>query len=220
MDLRALLFGRLTFACLVVASSGSHAEITVFTSQASFLSAVSAPGVDTFAGFPTTIVTPSPIERAAGPYAYSASSATGFFGAGTVADPALSTNSDSDVIMFFELSGGASAVGGVFFGTDIDGNFVDASMVLTATDSLGASVTHTMLAGPSTFIGFVSTGTIASLVLATSMPGEFVFPTVDDLTIAMASGVTPIPEAETWSLLLAGMATLSLYARRRRARSG
>ena len=216
MDSKTSLCGRLAFACLVIASPASHADITVFTSEASFLAAVSAPGVDTFTGFSTTAVTSSPITRAAGPYTYMASSQTGFFGVGTPANPALSTNSDLDAITFFNLGGGASAIGGTFFGTDLQGSFVASAVVLTAIDSLGAISTQTFVATPTSFMGFLSTGAIATLVFSTSMPGNFVFAAVDDLIIA-AAPVTPIPEPETWALLLGGLAALRLRARRRRS---
>ena len=217
---KILLCGRLAFACLAIASSGAHAEITVFTSQTSFLATVSAPGVDTFAGFSTTTATPSPITRAAGPYTYNASSMTGFFGAGSAADPALSTNSDLDAITFFNLSG-ASAIGGTFFGSDLAGGFVASAVVLTATDSLGAISTRTFVATPTSFMGFVSTGAIATLVFSTLMPGNFVFAAVDNLIIA-AAPVTQIPEPHTWALLLGGLTALGFCARRRRSyrRSG
>jgi len=198
---------------MVIVSPAAHADITVFTTEASFLAAVTAPGVDTFTGFSTTAVTNSPITRAAGPYTYSASSGTGFFGVGTVADPALSTNTDTDAITFFNLSGGAGAIGGTFFGSDLQGNFVASAVVLTSTDMLGAISTQTFVATPTSFIGFVSTGAIAMLVFSTSMPGNFVFPAADDLIIAMAS-VTPVPEPGTWTLLLAGLAALGFCARR------
>jgi len=220
MDSKTSLCGRLAFACLVIASPASHADITVFTSEASFLAAVSAPGMDTFTGFSTTAVTSSPITRAAGPYTYMASSQTGFFGAGTPANPALSTNSDLDAITFFNLSG-ASAIGGTFFGSDLAGGFVASAVVLTATDSLGAISTRTFVATPTSFMGFVSTGAIATLVFSTSMPGNFVFAAVDNLIIA-AAPVTQIPEPHTWALLLGGLTALGFCARRRRSyrRSG
>jgi hypothetical protein len=198
---------------MVIVSPVAHADITVFTTEATFLAAVTAPGVDTFTGFSTTAVTNSPITRAAGPYTYNASSATGFFGDGTVADPALSTNTDTDAITFFNLSGGASAIGGTFFGSDLQGNFVASAVVLTATDAFGAISTRTFVATPTSFIGFVSTGAIAMLVFSTSMPGNFVFAAADDLIIAVAN-VTPVPEPGTWTLLLAGLAALGFCARR------
>ena len=216
MDSRTSLCGRLAFACLVIAWPAAHAEISVFTSQASFLAAVSAPAVDTFTGFSTTTVTSSPITRAAGPYGYSATSATGFFGAGTAANPALSTQSDLDAITFFNLTGGANAIGGMFFGSDQQGNFVASAVVLTATDTLGAISMQTFVATPTSFIGFVSTQAIAMLVFSTSMPGNFVFPAVDNLMLATGQ-VTAVPDPHTWTLLLAGLAVKGFCARRSRS---
>ncbi len=217
MNLKTLLCEGFAVAALLAGPGSSYAALTVFTSEATFLAVVMAPGVDTFAGFSTTVATNSPLIRTAGPYPYNASSTTSFFGAGTAANPALSTNVDTDVITFFNIGGGANAIGGFFFGSDTLGNFVNATVVLTATDSLGATSTQTIVAAPTSFLGFLSTGTIASLVFSTAMPGEFIFPTVDNLTIAVAR-VAEVPEPETLSLLLAGLAALSLCARRKRPR--
>src|SRR5918993_1339763 len=104
MQLMTSLLQRLTLVGLLAVSAGSPAAVTVFDSESAFLASVTAPGVDTFAGFSTTVLTPSPITRSAGPYTYRASSLTGFFGAGTPANPALSTNTDTDVITFSNLS--------------------------------------------------------------------------------------------------------------------
>ena len=221
MQLSTSLCARWALACLAtIACPASHAAITVFNTQASFLAAVSAPGVDSFAGLSTTSATPSPITRFAGPYSYSASSASGFFGVGSVGNPALSTNSDADAITFFNFGGGASGIGGLFFGSDLQGLPVAATVVLTATDTLGAIATRTVVANPNiippTFVGFVSNAAIATLVFSTSMPGQFVFPAVDDLTIA-AAPVAEIPEPETWTLLLAGLGALGACARRRQS---
>jgi hypothetical protein len=214
MRLRTCLLASLALIASPAALQSSHAAITVVTSEPSFLAAVSAPGVDTFAGFPTTVVTNSPITRNAGPYPYTATSTTGFFGAGTPANPALSTNVNTDAITFSGL-GAANAVGGLFFGSDLQGSFVSATIVVTVTDTLGATTTDTLVASPTSFLGFLSTGAIASVVVATAMPGEFIFPTVDNLTIAMVR-VAEIPEPGAWALLLAGSLSAAACVRRRR----
>jgi hypothetical protein len=219
MNVQTALLRQLTLVGLLAVAAPSQAAVTVFGSEPTFLAAVTAPGVDTFAGLSTTVLTPSPITRNAGPYSYTATSTTGFFGAGTPANPALSTNSDTDVITFSNFGGGANAIGGLFFGTDVRGLFVPATIVLTAMEPSGVMTTETFVATPSTFVGFVSTGSIVSLLVTTAAPGTFVFPTVDNLTLAIAAA-TPIPEPGTWSLLLAGLGALGYCARRRRGNPG
>lgn len=60
----------------LVATLGSpaiaQAQFVTYTSQASFLAAITNPGVDAFTGFTTTNTTASPITRDAGPYRYTA----------------------------------------------------------------------------------------------------------------------------------------------------
>jgi hypothetical protein len=60
---------------------------------------------------------------------------------------------------------------------------------------------------------------MASMVLSSvSPPGGFLWPAADDLTLAGAVS-TPIPEPETYALLLSGLAILGFGARRRRDRA-
>ena len=111
-----------TAATLLLAAGASQAAITVYTDQAAFLAAVSAPGVDTYLGFSITGSTPSPINRAAGPYNYTGTvTTTSFFGAGTVADPWLSTNTATDTITFNAFPPEVFAAGGLCFGSNISG---------------------------------------------------------------------------------------------------
>ena len=113
---------RFTAATLMLAAGASQAAITVYTDQAAFLAAVSAPGVDTYLGFSITGSTPSPINRAAGPYNYTGTvTTTSFFGAGTVADPWLSTNTATDTITFNAFPPEVFAAGGLFFRRNVSG---------------------------------------------------------------------------------------------------
>jgi len=122
----------LAAAALLAVAGASHAALTVYTSSASFLAAVTAAGVDDFTGFSITGSTPSPITRTAGAYTYTATaSTTSFFGAGTTANPWLSTNTATDTATFNVLTSGVTAFGGNFFGSDINGSFLSGDVTLT-----------------------------------------------------------------------------------------
>ena len=200
-------------AALLATSLASQATITVYTSQAAFLSAVTAPGVDTFNDLSLSSA-PSPITRTAGAYGYTgAVTTTSFFQAGTTADVWLSTNTATDAITFSGFTGGANAVGGLFFGSDINGAFAAGSLTLSATDASG-TVTQTLVgAANSSFLGFVSDGALSSLVVSSVQPASgFLWPTVNNLTLA----VSAVPEPGTYALLLAGLGVVGVLARRRR----
>jgi hypothetical protein len=217
MTSKISLLKPLAVAALLVASGASQAVITVYTSAAAFAAATSAPGVDTFTGLSITGATPSPITRNAGAYTYTgAVSTTSFFGAGTTANPWLSTNTATDTMTFNTFLGGVQAVGGNFFGSDIAGAFLAGNITITATDASG-TVTQTIVGATTTsFLGFVSTGAMTSLTVASVQPAVgFLWPTVDNLTLAKAT--VPIPEPETYAMMLAGLGLVGFLARRRRA---
>ncbi len=205
----------LALAAMLAAASSAHAVITIYTTSASFAAATTLPGVDTYTGFSISGTTPSPITRVAGAYAYTGTASTStFFGAGTTANPWLSTNIATDTITFGSFSAGVRAVGGNFFGSNISGLFQAGDVTLTATDASG-SVSQTIVgATVSSFLGFVSTGPITSLVIQSVQAGSTLWPTVDNLTLAQAAVV---PEPEAYAMAFAGLAALGVFARRRRA---
>lgn len=203
------------FACL---SNFSHAALVVYTSQAGFTAATSAPGTDTYTGFSVSGPTPSPIVRNAGAYQYTAAvSTTTFFGAGSAANPWLSTNTATDTITFSGFTNGAQAISGNFFGSNIGGAYQIGSIMLTATD-LSGSVSQTIVnASTSSFLGFVSNSALLSLTVSAVQPSDgFLWPTVDNLTLARAAGPTnPVPEPGSIALLLAGLGIMAVLTRRR-----
>lgn len=211
---------KLAFAAAVLTAalaSPSQAAITIYTSQAAFLAAVTTPGVDTFETLSITGSTPSPITRTAGTYGYTASASTSsFFGAGTNADHWLSTNLATDSITFSSFTGGVRALGGLFFGSDISGLFAAGSVTLTATDASG-SVTQTITnATTSSFLGFVSTGPLTSVTISAVQPATPLWPTVNNLTLAGAATPTPgVPEPATWAMMIVGFGLVGAAMRRR-----
>lgn len=186
---KSLLFTGAILAALLLAPGSSHAAIVAYQTQPEFAAAVSAPGVDTFLGFSITTSTPSPILRSAGMYDYSGSvSTSSFFGAGTTVDPWLSTNVATAMITFTPSSSGVSAIGGNFFGSNVNGAFAAGDITLMVTDA-GGPVTVTIVgATTSSFRGFVSDSPPISLIVASVPPASgSLWPTVDNLTLAIAA---------------------------------
>ncbi len=198
--------------------STARAQFVTYTSQASFLDAITNPGVDTFAGFSTTSTTASPITRAAGPYGYSASVSDNedFFGVGSAGNPWLSTNTATDAITFAGFTGGVGAIGGNFFGTNIDGAFESGDILVTYVDATGTQSTTLRAPTVSSFFGVVSLSrAINAFTVSAVQPSEteFLWPTVDNLTLAQ----TTVPEPGTYALLATGLLAIGIAGRRKRA---
>jgi hypothetical protein len=193
-------------AALLCAAAGAQADITVYTSQADFLAAVSAPGVDTFDDL-TVDPYGDTLNRTAGTYSYNAFAANGLWGAGGAGDYWLSTNTANDPIVFSGFSGGVSAFGGNFFASDITGQYAVGNLYLTATD--GSVLTYNLNgATTSTFLGFVSSTPLASVTLGTD-GGLGYWPTANNVVLA-------VPEPATYGMLLAGLGFIGVMSRRRR----
>jgi len=151
----------------------------------------------------------------AGPYGYVVSAPSGLFGGGSAGNPWLSTNLSGAAMTFSSFTGGVAGIGGSFFASDLTGGVLAGqSLTLTATDSLGATLTQTLAnPGQSSFLGFASSGSLVSLVVSIANRDAFV--AVDNLVLA-APIAAAVPEPETYALLLAGLAVLGGLARRRR----
>src|SRR5205823_1051776 len=107
---------------MLCAAAAAQAEITVYTSQAAFLAAVGAPGVDTYDDLAVTAYGET-VHRSAGAYTYDAYSANGIWGAGGAGDHWLSNATGNRPIVFSNFSGGVNAFGGNFFASDIAGQY-------------------------------------------------------------------------------------------------
>jgi hypothetical protein len=200
----------LSLAVLLCTGAAAQADVLVFTDRAAFLAAVSLPGTDTFNDL-TMVRTPSPLARTAGPYSYRASALVNdFYPAGSGADIWLATDAAADTISFSNFSAGVRGFGGNFFGSDIAGAFSPGrTMVLTATDGTTTRTVNLYDTTTSTFLGFVSSNPLTSVMLRPEgLPGVVYWATANNVTLA-------VPEPETYGMLLAGLALVGFVARRR-----
>ena len=139
----------LSMCLLVVSGAASQAALTVYTTRASFLAAVASPGVDTYADLPFNgdADLPAPLARNAGAFAYTATTdSNGFYGAGMVDNPSLSTVQSLAPIVLSGFSPSIRAIGANLYNTDLDGLFTVGDLTVTATDSTGAVVTQVVTA--------------------------------------------------------------------------
>ncbi len=213
----------LALAALLAAAGGAHAALTVYTSQASFLAALAAPGVDTFDSLGVNVDLADPLSRSAGAYGYTAASSGGGAGLGTVGagtDAWLTTLDSNSGLHFSVFSTGLRAFGGYFFATGDPGTAaVERSVTVSASDA-GGSVTHELVnATSASFVGFVSTGPLSMVEVLPVPPGAGEVPTpfwatANDITMGTVSAV---PEPGTWALMMSGVGLLSVTWRRRRS---
>lgn len=193
--------------CAAAAGTTANAAITVYTSQSSFLAAVSSAGTDSFNDLTVDPLGDS-IARTAGAYSYTASAAGGLYGAGAAGDYWLSTNMRADPIVFSGFTPGVSAFGGNFFGSDIAGDYVaSGTLLLTASD--GTTLNYTLNgATQSSFLGFISDTGLNTVTIEASPDGAY-WPTANNVVLA-------VPEPATYGMFAAGLGLLGMWGRRRR----
>ncbi|MDB5934304.1 MAG: putative exosortase interaction domain protein [Massilia sp.] len=213
MKKKLLSLKSLALAALLSTAAVAHADITVFTTQAAFLAAVSAPGTDTYDDLLVGGTYPSPLPRLAGTYSYTAatSSINGFFPVGSGTDHWLSTVVPTDSIIFSTFAPGVVALGGFFFGTDVGGTPLPATTITLTAQSGETQTVELNGANVGTFLGFLSTSQLTSVVMNVTQPAnDFAWATVNDLTLA-------VPEPASYGMLLAGLGLVGFMARRRAA---
>ncbi len=206
MNKMMLSFSVAAGALMVVAGT-SQAQINVYTSQAAFNAASASPGVDTFDDVALALIS-SPTGRSAGSYTYTASAATGLYGAGAGADHWLSNNTATDAMVFNGFGGAVYAAGGFFFTSNIAGLFAAGDINITATDTNANTVTYGVTGSTTgSFVGFVSSLPLVSISISSVQPGTGpVWPTANDFTLAV-----PTPGAAA----MLGLGGLTALRRRR-----
>ncbi|MEW6020711.1 MAG: PEP-CTERM sorting domain-containing protein [Pseudomonadota bacterium] len=206
MQSKPLVLKSLVAAMLLCGAASAVAQITVYTDRNAFLAAVGAYGVDTYDDLDIDLYD-SPFARTAGAYSYTASAPGGLYGAGSGADGWLSTNVDGDGIVFSNFAPGVTGFGGYFFGSDVLGSFLPGGTLLFSATN-GTTLNYTLSnAATSSFLGFVSSAPLSSVTLTAG--GDY-WVTANDVTLAM-----PVPEPETYAMMLLGLGVVGWMRRRR-----
>jgi len=203
----------------------AQAAITIYTSQTSYLAAVSNTGVDTFNNLTPGAQLAASLNRTAGSYAYTvtdvatAGGTAALYGAGTATDAWLSNNQNASTITFNGFGSGVRGAGANFFGTDINGTFTAGAgngLTLTATDASGTVTTTTVNPTTTTFIGFVSTTGLTGMSVRATTGGAAYWATVNNLTLG-GTAATAVPEPASWAMMIVGVGLVGGSLRRRKS---
>lgn len=200
-------------------SSNANAAIPIFTDQASFLAALSAPAVDTFQDLSIGTSLPA-LTRAIGPYGYTASTdVSTLYGVGAPANPWLSSEYALATITFGNFTGGVVGLGGDFFTTMREGNHFPGTVTLTATDADGSVSRQIVNASTSSFLGFLSTSGLTSVNLSAVQPvSQPLWPTADNLILGGQIS-SAVPEPATWAMMIIGFGAIGSMVRASRRRN-
>jgi len=194
----------LTLALMATA----RAQFTVYTNSIDFSNAISASNfTQSFSAFTPFDSYGSPQSLGGNGFDFTATAEEDFF---AVPGPALSVGgSPTNTITLTNFSANIFALGGNFFATDIDGNYTNTSIGVTA-QLVDSSIfsTNYLPGSVDSFLGLVFTTNISSLVFS-NLPPDLEFVAMDNVTVA-------VPEPSTYALLALAVAGLALHVLLRR----
>lgn len=180
-----------------------QAQITVHTTLASWLSAVTGAGLDTFNDLnPAEGFYDAPLARTAGAYSYVVDSENGLFpsgipGAPGVRDTWLSNFFFADALVVRDFAPSPVGVAGNFFLSNDDGDLASTGSFRITVNSGVETLTNVInvATATSSFLGFTAAGGITSIsVLALdASSANPIFATINDIRIG-ANPAATVPE--------------------------
>ncbi len=222
MHIHRFAIRALAVAAILASAGQAKASLTFFDSQAAYMAAISAPGVDNYESMPWADMG-SFVEGQAGEHYYAAWAVaetgdwTGLYAAGSSSDLWLSTNVAADYLTYGYFSDKVNAAGGFFFGSNEMGEFKAGQTIrVNAIDSDGEELNVLMEnARPDSFYGFVSTSHLEYFQVSALQPnGEFTWVAGNDLTLGSIAAA--VPEPGSYAMLLAGLGLLGAVGQRKR----
>ena len=195
----------MTVALVAVAASPAVASVVTYTDEASFTAALdSGYYLEDFDGYDWAKITP-PHDLSNGTYGYSVTAPHTLTGCPGM----LSISHDNDAMQLTMTGDPVTAVGGLFFATNDDGDFVSGSSTLTVHFADDSEASYTVGVAEGDFFGVISTSPVAWMSLSETT--DDLYATVDHIYAGAA-----VPEPGTLALLVAGLAGLLCYAWRKR----
>ena len=217
-----------TASALLLAFGAAKADLTFYTSQASFMSQLSNSATDSYSDLSATVGHDmnTPLTRAVGGFGYglfaynmAAADADTIFVGGPSGNPAISTSYSASILIVDRMTGGANAFGAYFWGASSGDAIQNARINFEVLDAAGVdkTFTFTTTGNQSGFIG-VTSNTALKIVNAwidlDGLSGSAPFVTMDNATLGVTA---PVPEPANYALMLGGLAALGAVVRRRKA---
>lgn len=183
---------------LCLMQTQASGQVTVYTSEAAFLAALSPTPTYYKETFDSLNQDPTPVYNfSSAPYTYTATPPTSNLFINNSPDNVdiwLSPAANTDSIVFTFTSNNISAAGGYFFTTDSGGLTAPGTIQVTVNGNPTQTIT---LTDPTSFLGFTSFSPFSTLTVTAVQDSEDFWPNANDFIV----GVAAVPEPATWALI-------------------